>query len=63
MFHLSMKTFDFGARPPGVRREHTVRSGADAEDGWRAYESWLERLREHADEARSPLPPELLPSR
>lgn len=63
MFHLSMKTFDFGARQPEARREHPATSPSDVEDGWRAYATWLEGLREQADESRAPLPAELFPIR
>jgi hypothetical protein len=55
-----MRTYDFTA-PESGRHSDSSRASPDGENGWEAYDSWLEDLHQELSEERCPMPRELMP--
>jgi|RhiMethySRZTD1v2_1073278.scaffolds.fasta_scaffold539099_2 hypothetical protein len=55
-----MRTYDF-TLPESRSSSDAARVSPDGENGWDAYDSWLEDLHQELSEERCPLPRELVP--
>jgi hypothetical protein len=57
-----MRNYDFTLPMPGSRvPDRGGYASPDGENGWEAYQSWLEDLHQELSEERCPMPRDLMP--
>lgn len=56
-----MKTYDFTLPESRSHSSDSMQTSPDGENGWEAYQSWLEDLHRDMSEERCPLPRDLMP--